>query len=159
MNNKLNNEEYHAFLQMFEGTSAQIRRLSAQGKIFRFSFYFVNIYTLSFIIVFFLETGFFLDDLNEEIFTEEYLSVLSARAYVFFWLLAGLNIAYYFSFYFRFFAVLIAMYFVNATIDQFLIFYSNYNFEEMPALFIFFLTRPFAIWALFLMIFRYDELK
>jgi len=159
MNKKLNDEEYHAFFQMFDGTSVQIRRLSAQGKIFRFSFYFVNINALSFIIMIFLATGFFLEGVDKEIFTEEYISMLSARAYVYLWLLAGLNIAYYFIFYFRFFVVLIIMYLVNSTIDQALLFYSNYSFDKMSVLFIFFLTRPFAILTALLMIFRYDEQK
>jgi hypothetical protein len=159
MNKKLNDEEYHAFFQMFDGTSVQIRRLSAQGKIFRFSFYFVNIYAPSFIIMISLATGFFLDGVDKEIFTEEYTSVLSARAYVYLWLLAGLNIAYYFIFYFRFFVVLIIMYLANSTIDQAVLFYSIYNFDKIAVLFISFFTQPFAILAALLMIFRYDEQK
>ena len=58
MNKKLNDEEYHAFLQMFDGQSVQIRRLSTQSKIFRLSFRFVNIYSFSFICIFFFMTKF-----------------------------------------------------------------------------------------------------
>lgn len=159
MNKKLNDEEYHAFLQMFEGQSVQIRHLSTQTKSFIFSFHFVNLYSLSFICIFFLMSRFFVDMIDKSIFTEGYISALSARAYASLWLLAGLNISYYFSFYFRFFVVLMLMYLLNATIDQTLLFYMHYNFEQTPILLTFYFTRPFLILALLVTLFRYKEEK
>ena len=157
MNKKLNDEEYHAFLQMFDGQSVQIRRLSTQSKIFRLSFRFVNIYSFSFICIFFLMTKFFVDAINKDILTEGYVVVLSARAYISLWLLAGFNIAYYFSFYFRFFVVLMLMYLLNATIDQTLLFLLHYDYAQKPILAAFYLTRPFFIFALIVTLFKYDE--
>jgi hypothetical protein len=157
MNKKLNDEEYHAFLQMFDGQSVQIRRLSTQSKIFRLSFRFVNIYSFSFICIFFLMTKFFADAINKDILTEGYVVVLSARAYISLWLLAGFNIAYYFSFYFRFFVVLMLMYLLNATIDQTLLFLLHYDYAQKPILAAFYLTRPFFIFALIVTLFKYDE--
>ena len=155
MNKKLNDEEYHAFLQMFDGQSVQIRRLSTQSKYFIFSFHFVNLYSLSFICIFFLMSRMFVDLIDKSIFTEGYISVLNARAYASFWLLAGMNIAFYFGFYFRFFVVLMLMYLLNATIDQTLLFYMHYNFEQTPILLTFYFTRPFLILALLMTLFRY----
>jgi hypothetical protein len=102
---------------------------------------------------------FFVDLIDKSIFTEGYISVLSARAYASLWLLAGLNISYYFSFYFRFFVVLMLMYLLNATIDQTLLFYMHYNFEQTPILLTFYFTRPFLILALLVTLFRYKEEK
>ena len=157
INKKLNDEEYHAFLQMFDGQSVQIRRLSTQSKIFRLSFRFVNIYSFSFICIFFFMTKFFADAINKDILTEGYVAVLSARAYVSLWLLVGFNIAYYFSFYFRFFVVLMLMYLLNATIDQTLLFLLHYDYAQKPILAAFYLTRPFFIFALIVTLFKYDE--
>ena len=157
MNKKLNDEEYLAFLQMFDGQSVQIRRLSTQSKIFRLSFRFVTIYSFSFICIFFLMTKFFADAINKDILTEGYVAVLSARAYLSLWLLAGFNIAYYFNFYFRFFVVLMLMYLLNSTIDQTLLFSLHYDYAEKPILAVFYLTRPFFIFALLVTLFKYDE--
>ena len=157
MNKKLNDEEYHAFLQMFDWQSVQMRRLSTQSKIFRLSFRFVNIYSFSFICIFFLMTKFFADAINKDILTEGYVVVLSARAYISLWLLAGFNIAYYFNFYFRFIVVLMLMYLLNATIDQTLLFSLHYDYAQKPILAAFYLTRPFFIFALLVTLFKYDE--
>lgn len=159
MNKKLNDEEYHAFLEMFDGKSVQIRRLSAQGRLFRVSFYFVNIYALSFIFIFFILSRQFVEVIDKTIFTEQYLSVLSARAFISLWLLAGLNISYYFSFYFRFAVLLMLMYLLNATIDQTLIFSGQYEIHQKPILATFYFTRPLLMLALLVTLFRYEDQK
>ncbi len=157
MNKKLNDDEYHAFLQMFDRTSVQIRRLATQSKIFRVSFRFVNIYAICFIGVFVFMKRFFADAINQDIITEGYLAVLSARANITIWLLVGFNIAYYFNFYFRFFVVLMLMYLLNATIDQTLLFSVHYDYAEKPILAAFYFTRPLLIFALLVTLFKYDE--
>jgi len=157
MNKKLNDEEYHAFLHMFDGSQVQFRRLSVQSGLFRRAFYFVNAYTLLFVAAFFIVSRLFVDFINQDVFTESYVSVLNARAYISLWLIAAINISYFFSFYFRFFVVAMLMYLLNATIDQTLLFYQEYKFTDMPIIFIFFFTRPFLVLSLLILLWKYKE--
>lgn len=142
---------------MLNGASVQIRKLSDQGLIFRYSFYFVNVYSLSVIFLFFIMSGFFADAIDKNLFTEKYISVLRSRAYVSLWLIAAFNIAFFFRFYFVFFAALMIMYLINATIDQTLIFYSYKDFSNSPLLLAFYISRPFLILTLIVAVFKYDD--
>ena len=157
MTKKLNDEEYNAFLKMLDGSSPQMRRLSDQGKIFRTSFYFINIYSLSVVLTFFVMSRFFADFISKDIFTEDYIAVLKSRAYASLWLIAGFNISFYFRFYFIFFAILMIMYLVNATIDQSLMLYLQYDFKASPLLMAFYATRPILILALIVAALKYDD--
>lgn len=142
---------------MLNGASVQIRKLSDQDPIFRYSFYFVNVYSLSVIFLFFIMSGFFADAIDKNLFTEKYISVLRSRAYVSLWLIAAFNIAFFFRFYFVFFAALMIMYLINATIDQSLIFYSYKDFSNSPLLLAFYISRPFLILTLIVAVFKYDD--
>lgn len=157
MKKKLNDEEYKAFLQMFDGQTVQFRKLSSQTRAFRLSFYFINAYCLIFISVFFMMSRVFESAINSDIFTTGYVSVLNARVHLSLWLLAGVNISFYFGFYFRFFLILILMYLLNSTIDQTLMFFLQYDFNQMPLLFTFFFTRPLLILALLVAFFKYND--
>lgn len=157
MKKKLSEEEIHAFLNMFDKASVQIRRLSTQSRAFRFSLIFTNVYTVGFILFFYVVSRFFSDFINSDVFTEGYVNVLNSRAYTSLWLIAAINISYFFNFYFRFFAVLMLMYVVNASIDQTLMFVMHYTFTELSLILIFYFTKPLMIAALVVMMMSYDE--
>lgn len=109
------------------------------------------------IVILFVMTSLFFDMINKDILTTRYVDVLSARAYVSLWLIAGFNIAYYFNFYFRFFVILMLMYILNATIDQTLLFSVHYDYAEKPILAAFYFTRPLLALALLITLFKYQE--
>ncbi|MEY3960603.1 MAG: hypothetical protein RIR14_1257 [Pseudomonadota bacterium] len=157
MKKKLNDEEMQALLGVFEARDLRLRKVSDQGRAFRFAFYFVNIYSLSMIFLLQAVTRFFPEIINPVLFEAHHVDLLGRRAFAFLWILAALNIAFFFAISFRFVVVVTLLYMVNATFDQLLMIYGTYGHGEAPLFSAFFLSRPLLMLALVATFWFYKE--
>lgn len=150
MSKKLNDDEYQALLGVLEPRELRLRKLSDQGTAFRLAFYFVNIYSLSMILLFYVVIWHFTDVVNPALIEHQQIDLLSRRAFAFLWILSAFNISFFSALSFRFVVAVMLLYMVNATFDQLLMIYGTYGHAEAPLFSAFFLTRPLLMLALVL---------
>ena len=97
MKRKLDDEEYQALLNVFNGQTSGFRKVANQSLKFKVAFYFVNTYAVSMMLVYYIVANFLLEHINPEFVQHHYLDLLGKRAFVFFWLLGAFNMAFYFG--------------------------------------------------------------
>jgi hypothetical protein len=157
MKRKLDDEEYQALLNVFDGQKVSFRRTSSQSMPFRVSFYLMNIYAISMILTYYIVTNYLLEYVNPKFVEHHYLDFLERRAFIFIWLLWAFNMAFYFGVGFRIVVGVILLYSINATFSQIIVIHSNFGFAEAPIFSAFALSRPlFMIAALGALIFYKD---
>jgi hypothetical protein len=84
MKRKLDDEEYQALLNVFDGQKVSFRKTSSQSMPFRVSFYFMNIYAISMMLVFYIVSNYLLEYINPQFLDHHYLDLLkSAPLYSF----------------------------------------------------------------------------
>ncbi|CAM8670290.1 hypothetical protein MCEREM30_00688 [Paracoccaceae bacterium] len=145
MKRKLDDEEYQALLNAFDGQKFSFRKTSSQSMPFRVSFYFMNIYAISMMLVYYIVANYLLDYINPQFLEHHYLDLLERRAFIFLWLLGAFNMAFYFGVGFRVVAGVILLYSINATFSQIIVIHSNFgffNFAETPIFSAYALSRP-----------------
>jgi hypothetical protein len=158
MERKLDDEEYQALLNAFNGQKVSFRKTSSQSMPFRFSFYFMNIYAISMMLVLYIVSNYFLEYINPKFLEHHYLDLLEKRAFIFLWLLGAFNMAFYFGIGFRLAVGIILLYSINATFSQIIVIYSNFGFAETPIFSAYALSRPlFMIATLGTLIFYKDN--
>jgi hypothetical protein len=148
MKRKLDDEEYQALLNVFNGQTSGFRKVANQSLKFKVAFHFVNIYAVSMMLVYFITANFLLDHINPEFVQHQYLDLLGKRAFVFFWLLGAFNMAFYFGIGFRFTVGVMLLYTINATFEQFFVIHSNFGIFETPVFSAYALSRPVFMLAL-----------
>jgi hypothetical protein len=157
MKRKLDDEEYQALLNAFDGQQFSFRKTSSQSMPFRISFYFMNIYAVSMMLVYYIVANYLLEYINPQFLEHHYLDFLERRAFIFLWLLVAFNMAFYFGVGFRFAVGVILLYSINATFSQIIVIHSNFSFAEMPIFSAYALSRPlFMIATLGALIFYKD---
>ncbi|MEY3534372.1 MAG: hypothetical protein RI979_2398 [Pseudomonadota bacterium] len=73
MKRKLDDEEYQALLNVFNGQTSGFRKVANQSLKFKVAFHFVNIYAVSMMLVYFITANFLLDHINPEFVQHKYL--------------------------------------------------------------------------------------
>ena len=158
MERKLDDEEYQALLNVFDGQKVSFRKTSSQHMPFRVSFYFMNIYAISIMLVLYIVSNYFLEYINPKFLEHHYLDLLEKRAFIFLWLLGAFNMAFYFGIGFRLAVGIILLYSINATFSQIIVIHSNFGFAETPIFSAYALSRPlFMIATLGTLIFYKDN--
>ncbi len=142
MKRKLDDEEYQALLNVFDGQKFSFCKTSSQSMPFRVSFHFMNIYAVSMMLVFYIVSNYFLEHINPQFLEHHYLDLLEKRAFIFLWLLGAFNMAFYFGVGFRLVAGVILLYSINATFSQIIVINSNFGFAETPIFSAYALSRP-----------------
>ncbi len=147
MKRKLDDEEYQALLNVFDGQKVSFRKTSSQSMPFRVSFYFMNIYAISMMLVFYIVSNYLLEYINPQFLDHHYLDVLEKRAFIFIWLLGAFNMAFYFGVGFRLVVGVILLYSINATFSQIIVIHRNFGFAETPIFSAYALSRPLFMLA------------
>ena len=145
MKRKLDDEEYQALLNVFDGQKVSFRKTSSQSMPFRVSFYFMNIYAVSMMLMYYIVSNYFLEHINLQFLEHHYLDLLERRAVIFIWLFGAFNMAFYFGVGFRVVVGVILLYSINATFSQIIVIHSNFgffNFAETPIFSAYALSRP-----------------
>jgi len=145
MKRKLDDEEYQALLNVFDGQKFSFRKTSSQSMPFRVSFYFMNIYAISMMLFYYIVVNYLLEDINPQFLEHHYLDLLERRAFIFIWLLGAFYMAFYFGVGFRVVVGVILLYSINATFSQIIVIHSNFgffNFAETPIFSAYALSRP-----------------
>ena len=147
MKRKLDDEEYQALLNAFDGQKFSFRKTSSQSMPFRVSFYFMNIYAVSMMLVYYIVSNYFLEHINLQFLEHHYLDLLERRAFIFLWLLGAFNMAFYFGVGFRLVVGIILLYTINATFSQLIVINSDLGFAETPIFSAYALSRPLFMLA------------
>ena len=66
MKRKLDDEEYQALLNVFDGQKVSFRKTSSQSMPFRVSFYFMNIYAISMMLTYYIAANYLLEYINPQ---------------------------------------------------------------------------------------------
>lgn len=153
---KLTGDEVNAFFSNFQIVEPQIRALSSQKSAFMISFVFINLYAMVFIIFhsFFPETMINLEEFPH--LEAEYKFVLDTRSAVGMVLLCFFNLAFFFTNFFMFVAILALTYLITATYSLIVVFGPFLTFETLSLATLHYWFRPLAGVALLVCIMTFN---
>ena len=157
MKRKLDDEEYQALLSMFGKETAKLRSIRVQSKLFKYAFYFINIFSCAILVFFLLISTVNKYEMNYGLANFGCPEVPIRRAIVYFWLLSALNLSFYFGIAFRFVASIGLIYVLNASIDRLLVMYFSDFYADAQGLLLLAVSRPLVIIALAIVITKYRD--
>lgn len=155
-NRKLSKEEIEVILNAFDWDQFKVRSIWRQSCLFQAAFFFLNIYIGLYVIF-----GSFFPDLifskfASDLMKDDYLVILSARSLVGMVLLFVFNMAFMFSSFFRFVALVSFAYLFNASIDVYSIFLPFFDLSKFNLATILFWLRPVSILSILVCILTFE---
>ena len=153
---KITGDEVNAFFSNFQIVEPQIRTLTSQKSGFKISFVFLNLYAVVYVV---FHSYFPEGMINLEEFPHleaEFKFVLDTRSAVGMVLLCLFNLAFFFTNFFMFAAILGLMYLITATYSVLVVFGPFLSFETLSLASIHYLLRPWAGVALLVCIMTFN---
>ena len=153
---KITVDEVNAFFSNFQIVEPQIRALSSQKSAFKISFLFLNLYAVVYVV---FHSYFPEGKINLEEFPHleaEFKFVLDTRSAVGMVLLCLFNLAFFFTNFFMFAAILGLMYLITATYSFLVVFGPFLTFETLSLATLHYWFRPLAGVALLVCVMTYN---
>jgi hypothetical protein len=157
MTPKLSKEEYEALLESFDVENFKLRKLAAQSHPFRVAYLVINIYSIGMMLLYFIVTQFFLENVNQDLLENGYVNTVGTRAFLFFWMIFLFNVTFYFGLGFRVMTSVMLLYTINVTFEHAFTLFSTYTLAEMPILTPYLLSRPILILTLAFAVYTYRD--
>lgn len=153
---KITTDELNAFFSNFQIIESQIRALSSQKSAFKISFLFLNLYAVVYVVFhsYFPERMINLEEFPH--LEAEFKFVLDTRSAVGMVLLCLFNLAFFFTNFFMFVAILGLMYLITATYSLLVVFGPFLTFETLSLATLHYWFRPLAGVALLVCVMTYN---
>jgi len=157
MKSKLSKEEYEALLESFDVENFKLRKLAAQSHPFRVAYLVINVYSIGMILLYFIVTQFFLENVNQDLVENGYVNTVGTRVLLFFWMIFLFNVTFYFGLGFRVMTSVMLLYTINVTFEHAFALLSTYTLAELPILTPYVLSRPILILTLAIAAYTYRD--
>lgn len=153
--NKLTNEEMGALLGAFSDLRQELSGSITQHTLFKIALLFSNFFIIFFFGLFILIQEGGVSAISQDLLVDEFFAVFSGKATAMFWILAIINISFYFNIGFKIVSLCGMIYAVNSVVDLFILFHEQISFLEAPYISSFILVSPMLACSIAVMVFTH----